>query len=29
GYVWNEYRRNYTDAETLAVDEAWAKRMTY
>lgn len=29
GYVWNEYRRNYTDAETLAADEAWAKRMTY
>ncbi|MGT2935549.1 glucosaminidase domain-containing protein [Streptococcus castoreus] len=26
-YVWNHYRKNYTDAETLAVDEAWARRI--
>lgn len=29
GYVWNEYRHNYTDAETLAIDEAWAQRFNY
>ncbi|MGG6797275.1 UNVERIFIED_CONTAM: glycoside hydrolase family 73 protein [Streptococcus canis] len=29
GYVWNEYRRNYTDAQTLAVDEAWAQRFNH
>ncbi|EHI69826.1 glucosaminidase domain-containing protein [Streptococcus ictaluri] len=26
-YVWNPHRRNYTNAETLAVDDAWALRL--
>ena len=29
GLVWNSYRRSYTDAETLSIDEAWASYKTY